>query len=295
MKATQPLKSTHLWLEASRPKTLLVCVMPVIIGTSIAIHEGIFSLLPCILTMVTALCIQIGANFANDYYDCLKGADTAARQGPRRLTQTGLISLSQMKLATFLSFSSVALLSIYLSARGGPIFTLLSTLSIASGILYTGGPKPFAYLGLGEFFVFVFFGPIATAATTYLQTLSFSWEAILLGFIPGLLSSAVLVVNNLRDIEEDRRAHKKTLAVRFGQQFTQIEYTVLMILSCLLPLLFGWWLTIFALIPALVPLKKVWFYKQQSELNTTLSQTAQVGLLVALLISFGLLMTSPLF
>lgn len=281
------MKAALIWLEATRPKTLLLSVMPVLIGTTFAIRQGSFSLLTCVMTLLTALLIQIGTNFANDYYDFLKGADTPARKGPRRMTQAGLISLSQMKLATFLTFSAVALLSIYLSSRGGPIFTLLTTLSIALGILYTGGPKPLAYLGLGEVFVFIFFGPVATVGAAYLQTLSFSWEAFALGITPGLLSSAVLVVNNLRDIEEDRRAQKNTLAVRFGRKFTQIEYTALVTLGCLLPLTMGWWLSAFALIPALIPLKAVW--QNDSNLNTTLAQTAQIGLLTAALIAFGLL------
>ncbi len=288
------MKQALIWLEATRPKTLIISLMPVLIGTSFAVHQGAFSLLTCLITLLTALCIQIGTNFANDYYDCLKGADTASRKGPRRMTQAGLISLSKMKLATFLTFSSVALLSFYLAARGGPIFSLLTTLSIAFGILYTGGPKPLAYLGLGEVFVFIFFGPVATAGAAYLQTLTFSWEAVFLGFTPGFLASAVLVLNNLRDIEEDRRASKKTLAVRFGKRFTQYEYTSFILLGCLLPLAFGWWLSAFALIPALIPLKTVWLYKSEMELHPPFVQTGQIGFLTAALIAFGLLMTSPL-
>lgn len=288
------MKSTLLWLEASRPKTLLISVMPVLIGTSFAAHQGSFSLLICLMTLLTILCIQIGTNFANDYYDCLKGADTASRKGPRRMTQSGLISLAKMKRATFLTFSCVALLSIYLAARGGPIFSLLSTLSIALGILYTGGPKPLAYLGLGEVFVFIFFGPVATAGAAYLQTLTFSWEPVFLGLTPGLLASAVLVLNNLRDIEEDRSANKKTLAVRFGKRFTQFEYTCFVLLGCLLPIAWGWWLSAFALIPAVIPLKTVWFYKHEIELHTPFAQTGQIGLLAAALIAFGLVATCPL-
>jgi 1,4-dihydroxy-2-naphthoate octaprenyltransferase len=268
--------------------------MPVLIGTSFAVHQGSFSWLTCFMTLITMLCIQIGTNFANDYYDCIKGADTAARKGPRRMTQAGLISLPRMKLATFLTFSCVALLSFYLSARGGPIFSLLTTLSIALGILYTGGPKPLAYLGLGEVFVFIFFGPVATAGAAYLQTLTFSWEAIFLGFTPGFLASAVLVLNNLRDVQEDRKASKKTLAVRFGKRFTQYEYTSFILLGCLMPLAFGWWLSAFALIPALIPLKTVWIYKDELELQAPFAQTGQIGLLTAALIAFGLLMTAPL-
>jgi 1,4-dihydroxy-2-naphthoate octaprenyltransferase len=288
------MKSTLIWLEATRPKTLILSVMPVLIGTAFAVHEGCFSVLTCFMTLLTALLIQIGTNFANDYYDCLKGADTTSRKGSRRMTQAGLISLSHMKLATFLTFSCVALSSFYLVARGGPIFSLLTTLSIAFGILYTGGPRPLAYLGLGEVFAFIFFGPVATAGAAYLQTLSFSWEAVFLGFTPGLWSSAVLVLNNLRDTEEDRRASKKTLAVRFGKKFSQIEYTSFVVIACLLPLSFGWWPSAFALIPAYIPLKTAWLYKQETELNAPFVQTGQVGLLTAVLIAFALLMTSPL-
>jgi 1,4-dihydroxy-2-naphthoate polyprenyltransferase len=282
------MKPTLLWLEATRPKTLLVCLMPVLIGTSFAVHQGSFALVPLLMTLFTALLIQIGANFASDYYDCLSGADAPTRKGPRRMTQSGLISLSHMKLATFLTFSTVALLSIYLSLRGGPVFTLLTTLSIAFGILYTGGPKPIANLGLGELFVFLFFGPIATAGAAFLQTLTFSWEAVILGFTPGLLGSAVLVVNNLRDIDDDKKTGRNTFAVRFGKKFTQYEYTLFIILGCLIPLIYGWWLSAFALIPALIPLKTVW---RGGDLNTTLAQTAQVGLLTAALLAFGLFMT----
>ncbi len=283
------MKPALLWLEAARPKTLVLSIMPVLIGASFAAQQGAFSLLACLMTLLTALLIQIGANFANDYYDFLKGADTAERKGPRRLTHAGLISLSQMKLATFLTFSAVALMSIYLSARGGPVFTLLTTLSIACGILYTGGPKPLAYLGLGEVFVLLFFGPISTAGAAYLQTLTFSWEAVLLGLTPGFLATAALATANLRDISEDKKTNKKTLAVRFGKKFTQVEYTALIALGCLVPLTMGYWLSAFALIPASIPLKTVWRHTHVSELNAALAQTAQVGLLTAALLAFGLL------
>ncbi len=282
-----------LWLEAARPKTLILSVTPVIIGTSYAYYQGAFSIIPLLMTLITALCIQIGTNFASDYYDCLKGADNSTRIGPRRMTQSGLISLSKMKLATFLTFSCVALLSFYLTARGGPVFTLLTTLSIACGILYTGGPKPLSYLGLGELFVLFFFGPIATAGAAYLQTLSFSWEAVVLGFTPGLISSAVLVITNLRDIENDKRSGKKTFAVRFGIRFTQYEYTFLIIAGCLLPLIYGWWLTALSLIPAIMPLKAIWSYKPGSDCHTAFGQTALIGLLTALLIAFGLIVYAP--
>ena len=285
------MNTALLWIEATRPKTLFASIAPVLIGTCFAIQQGAFSWLVCVLTFLAALGLQIGANFANDYYDFLKGADTASRKGPRRMTQTGLISLSDMRLATFLTFSFVALLCVYLIARGGPAFALFTTLSIFVAVAYTGGPWPLAYLGLGELFVFFFFGPLATAGTAYLHTLSFTLESVLLGFTPGLLATAILVVNNLRDMKDDRKAGKKTLAVRFGKFFTQIEYTFCILAGCLLPLFLGWWLSAFALIPALIPLKSVWRFTDEKELNTTLAQTGKIELLTAALIAFALLMT----
>lgn len=287
------MNAVTLWVEATRPKTLFASLAPVLIGTSYAVYQGSFSFMTALFTLLAALGVQIGTNFVNDYYDFLKGADTSSRKGPRRLIQAGIISLEDMKLATLLTFSAVALLSIYLIARGGPVFAVLTAVSIFLGVGYTGGPWPLAYLGLGELFVFFFFGPIATGATAYLQTLTFSWEPFFLGFTPGFLSTAILVANNLRDIEEDRRVSKKTLAVRFGKKFTRIEYTFCLFAGCLIPLWFGWWITAFALIPALIPLKTIWSFREETELNMAFNQTGKIGFLTALLIAFALFMTSP--
>lgn len=284
------MKQLTLWLEAARPKTLVLSIAPVLIGTSYGYYKGSFNLLILFVTLLSSLLIQIGTNLANDYFDFIKGADTSERKGPRRMTESGLISVAHMKLATFLTFSLVAILSIYMTYIGGPIFTLLAALSIACGIFYTGGPKPLGYLGLGEFFVLLFFGPIATASAAYLQTLSFSWEAVLLGFTPGLLSSSVLVINNYRDIDEDRKANKKTLAVRFGPLFSKIEYTAFILLGCLLPLAYGWWLSAFALIPAFIPIKALWRGSGRGqELLPIFGQTAQICLLASALLAFGLI------
>ena len=284
------MKQLTLWLEATRPKTLVLSIAPVLIGTSYGYYKGSFNLLTFFVTLLSSLLIQIGTNLANDYFDFLKGADTSERTGPRRMTQSGLISVAHMKLATFLTFSVVALLSIYMTSIGGPIFTLLSAIAIACGILYTGGPKPLGYLGLGEFFVLVFFGPVGAAGAAYLQTLSFSWEAVILGLTPGFLSSAVLIINNYRDIEQDRKANKKTLAVRFGPLFSKIEYTSFILLGCLLPLAYGWWLSAFALIPAFIPIKALWRGSgRDSELPPIFAQTAQICLLASALLAFGLI------
>ncbi len=282
------MKTLTLWIEASRPKTLFASLSPVLIAAAFAASQGVFVFFPFLITLLTALGIQVGANFANDYFDFLRGGDTPSRKGPRRLLLLGLVSLSQMRLATFLTFTAVSLLSIYLTIRGGPAIALLSTLSILLAVGYSGGPWPLASKGVSELFVLLFFGPIATAGAAYLQTLTFSWEAAVLGLTPGLLSTAVLAVNNLRDIEEDRKSGKKTLAVRYGKRFTQIEYTLCLVMGCLIPLCLGLWLTAFALIPAVIPLKTVWRFHQEQELNATLAQTGKIGFLAALLIGCSL-------
>jgi 1,4-dihydroxy-2-naphthoate octaprenyltransferase len=210
-----------LLLEGSRPKTLIASLSPVLIGTSIASR---FHLLTFICTAFFALSIQIGTNFANDYFDFLKGVDTKNRKGPRRLTQSGLIPLKTMKWITFGIFCFALLCSLYLIYIGGATIAILALCAVAFGYLYTGGPYPLGYLGLGDLFVFVFFGPVATAGTTYLQTLTISHEAIVAGIAPGLLSVSILTINNLRDVDEDRLASTKTLPVRFGKAFGKGEY-----------------------------------------------------------------------
>jgi 1,4-dihydroxy-2-naphthoate octaprenyltransferase len=226
------------WILASRPKTLSAAFCPVTAGSLLALRDGSFDFVVFLITLCTALGIQIGTNLANDYFDFEKGADTAERKGPLRVTQAGLVSPHTMKRAIFLCFTLTALLSSYLVFRGGPIIALLSSLSILLGLAYTAGPFPLAYLGLGEIFVFLFFGPIATLGTYYLQTHFFSWEAICFGMGIGLVSTAILVANNLRDIDEDRKAGKKTLCVRFGKNFGIYEYTACLLGAFVFPL---WW------------------------------------------------------
>ena len=273
------------WIEATRPKTLFCSLSPILLGTCFALKTGSFSLLTFLMTLFAALAIQIGTNFANEYYDFIKGTDTSLRKGPRRLVQAGLISSSDMRLATFLILSTAALFSTYLIACGGPAFAVLAAVSIFLAVGYTGGPYPLSYLGLGDLFAFLFFGPIAAGATAYLQTLSISWNALFLGCSLGLLSTATLVVNNLRDIEDDRKANKNTLAVRFGKSFSKIEYTACLVAGCLLPLFFGFYLPLVALIPAVVPLRSVW---NLTKLNEALAQTSKIGFLLAALIAASL-------
>ncbi|MCB1110190.1 MAG: 1,4-dihydroxy-2-naphthoate polyprenyltransferase [Chlamydiia bacterium] len=226
-----------IWIEGARPKTLIASLSPVLIGSVIAhkiapFHWGIFC--ACLLF---ALAVQIGTNFANDYIDFLKGADTSERKGPRRLVQAGLVSPEKMRKVTFAVFGVAALMGLYLMSVGGWPIGLLALLAILLGYLYTGGPYPLGYLGLGDFFVLVFFGPVAVAGVTYLQTGSVSPVAILAGLPPGLLSTAILAMNNLRDREQDRKVGKKTLPVRFGLRFGKWEFACCLMGAALIPLL----------------------------------------------------------
>jgi len=181
------------------------------------------------------LCIQIGTNLANDYFDFKKGADTADRKGPTRVTQAGLIKAPIVLWVSIGFFVLAALSSIYLIHRAGVYILIIAAVSILSGIFYTAGPRPWGYLGLGDLLVLVFFGPVAVAGTYFVQGLEINWAVIVAGFGPGFLSMAILAVNNLRDIDTDRRVGKLTLAVRFGRGFAMGEYLFCIIAAALTP------------------------------------------------------------
>ena len=231
-----------IWIEGARPKTLIASISPVLIGSVIAFKGGAFCLPVFLGALLFALLIQVGTNFANDYIDFLKGADTKERKGPRRLVQAGLVSPEKMRRVTFGVFACAGLIGIYLMWIGGWQIGLLALCAILFGYLYTGGPFPLGYLGLGDLFVLVFFGPVATAGVFYLHTGVISSVSILAGFAPGLLSTAILVMNNLRDVEQDKKAQKKTLPVRFGKRFGKGEFAGCILLSSLVPLITfeGW-------------------------------------------------------
>lgn len=283
------------WALAFRPKTLPAAVAPVIIGTSLAIGDGGFHLPSAALCVLGALIIQIATNLANDYYDFKKGTDAAGRIGPIRVTQAGLIAPSIVKMAYVLFFGIALVIAFQLSLRGGWTLLAVGITAILSGILYTAGPRPLGYNGLGEIFVFFFFGPIAVAGTYYVQTLELNWSVILAGMGPGFLSAAILVVNNLRDIDSDAKANKKTLAVRFGREFTQIEYLILINLSALMPMV------IFALIQERAhiflssiiilfagrSIHSVFAKTDGPALNRALADTGLLLLLYSLIFSFG--------
>ncbi len=270
------MNKISIWLEAARPKTLIASVAPVLIGTTMAIKVSNFSPFIFFCTLCFGLFIQIGTNYANDYFDFIKGADTEFRKGPRRVTQKGLVSLREIRWATFIYFCSAALMSCYLIYIGGWIILLLAILAIFFGILYTAGPFSLAYMGLGDIFVFIFFGPVATAGTYYLQTLSMSKEIIIAGFSPGLLSMAILLVNNLRDIEEDRLVNKKTTPVRFGKRFAQIQYLFAIVISAIISMILKNPLATMSLIVSIPSIKVVFTTKNPLELNTALATTGMI-------------------
>ncbi len=215
---------TRAWILATRPRTLSAAVAPVVAGSGFAAAEGVFARWPASAALVGALLIQIATNLANDYYDFAKGGDTDQRLGPVRVTQAGILSpeavFRGMVAALALAFAT----GVYLVAIGGWPVVAIGLLALLMAVGYTAGPYPLAYNGLGDLFVFVFFGPVATATTFYVQAGAWSPDAILAGVGLGMLSTAMLVVNNLRDRETDAAACKRTLAVRFGDRFTVKQY-----------------------------------------------------------------------
>ncbi|MDJ0652229.1 MAG: 1,4-dihydroxy-2-naphthoate polyprenyltransferase [Simkaniaceae bacterium] len=253
----------NIWIEGARPNTLIASLSPVSIGGAIAFEQKSFPIAVFLVCIIFALTVQIGTNFANDYIDFLKGTDTPKRKGPRRLVQVGLVSPQKMRKVTFGVFGIAALAGLYLMLVGGWQIGLLALLAILLGYLYTGGPYPLGYLGLGDLFVFIFFGPIATCGVVYLMTGEMSSIALFAGLSPGLLSTAILVMNNLRDYESDKQAHKKSLPVRFGMRFGRWEFALCIFLGILTPvILFGvtrnhpWSLTATATLGLGIPLVK---------------------------------------
>ncbi len=227
----------RLWIHAARPKTLFIGAAPILIGTVMALKKGAFHPLIFLWTILGALFIQIGTNYSNDYFDFLKGADTASRKGPYKVLQQGLISPQAMKLAFILCFTAASLCSLILAFHAGPILLVVGALCVTFSILYTAPPFPLAYLGLGDVFVLIFYGPVATICCYYLQTLHISTEVIIASFIPGLLGLGPLTLNNLRDYKEDALISKKTLVVRFGMLSGKIQYLVSLCLVFCIPFL----------------------------------------------------------
>ncbi len=270
------------WVLASRPKTLPVAIAPVLVGSAMAWDDGSFNFGVALITVACALLITIGTNFCNDYADFVGGVDTKDRKGPTRVTQAGLIAPHRVKVATIVIFSLTTALGMVLVYRGGWGILIIGLASILAGIFYTAGPWPYGYKGLGDLFVLIFFGPVAVGGTYYVQTLEITSSVILAGLAPGLLSIAILTVNNIRDIEEDRKANKKTLVVRFGRKFGIGLWVGCVVIAALLPLEFvratgdHVWagLTVLILIPAMSILHKLITIHDSADLNPLLGQTA---------------------
>ena len=224
----------RIWLMAARIRTLPAAIAPVLVGTALAGWQHIFHPLRFVAALVGAIFIQVGTNLSNDYSDARRGADAEDRLGPVRVTAGGLVPPSQVLVATYVSFGIAILAGVYLVVVAGWQLLLVGGASILAGVLYTGGPKPYGYEGLGELFVFLFFGIVAVAGSYFVQVKHLDWKAFALAVPVGLLASAILVVNNFRDIDSDRRAGKRTLAVRLGRDKTRTMFAVIVYVAFLL-------------------------------------------------------------
>ena len=228
----------QIWLAATRPRTLPAAVAPVLVGSALAWRDGKFDGAAAGLCLAFAVLVQIGTNFANDYYDFVNGADTAARVGPRRAVASGLIAPATMKGAMWAVFAAAFLSGLALVAWGGPWLIAVGVASILCGVAYTGGPFPLGYHGLGDLFVFLFFGLVAVGATYFVQAGTVTADAWLAAVPIGLLAANILVVNNYRDVETDRVAGKRTLVVRFGRRFARAQFAGSLAVSLVVPLVF---------------------------------------------------------
>ncbi|MCE5329847.1 1,4-dihydroxy-2-naphthoate polyprenyltransferase [bacterium] len=231
------LEKIKIWIASIRPRTLPAAAAPVIIGLALAFHETKIHIFIAAITVITALLIQIGTNLANDYFDFVKGADTEKRIGPTRSVQAGLVKKNEMLAAFLITFALAIILGVFLIIRGGYPILIIGFFAIIFGILYTAGPAPIGYIGLGDIFVFIFFGFIAVAGTYYLQTLKINYIALIAGIAPGLFSTAILTANNIRDIKADKESGKKTLIVRFGYNFGIAEYIFCVTVASLVPVI----------------------------------------------------------
>ncbi len=311
MTATADVSRREAWLMAARPQTLPAGAAPVILGVGIAAADGVFSPLPAVAALVGALLIQVGTNFANDYYDAVKGTDTEDREGFTRVTAGGLLAPESVKRAMVGTYLLAILVGVYLVAIGGLPIVIVGLSGIAAGILYTGGPYPYGYYGLGDLFVFLYFGLAAVAGTYYVQAVetlavgvfplgipagSITASAVLGGIAAGALSTAILVVNNIRDRETDKRTGKRTLAVILGYRLSRVEFSGLIAIAYLVPVIF--WLLfeyqLFVLAPLVtLPLAiritmVVWQRSDGNALNPALERTGQLLAVYAVLFALGL-------
>lgn len=290
--------SLRAWLLATRPATLTVGLVPVLIGTAIAHTMSALRIGPAIAALLGAVFIQIGTNLANDVFDYEKGADTAERLGPVRVTQAGLLTPAQVRRGMAISFALAVIAGIYLTVVAGPAIVVIGLLSIASGIAYTGGPYPLGYNGLGDLFVFVFFGFVAVCGTTFVESGQVPQLALYCSLPVGAIATAVLVVNNVRDYSTDVKAGKRTLVVRFGRRFGVVEYLALLALAYAVPVAlfvgdFGGRSLLLPLLtaPLALPLcRSIVRDREGALLNRTLAGTARLLLFHGVLFAIGIVL-----
>ena len=283
------------WFLATRPKTLPAALVPVALGCALAYREGMFGPVPATLCLAFALLVQIGTNFANDYYDFLSGADQPDRIGPVRAVASGLIAPQSMWRATCAVFLAALIVGSGLIEYGGWWLLLVGITSVVCGIAYTGGPYPLGYHGLGDLFAFLFFGIVAVTCTYYVQVGTFSLASFLVSLSAGSLITNILVVNNYRDMETDEAAGKRTLAVRFGRRFAFLQYQVLFLIALLIPIVLtriGF--SVIVLLPLLIWPWSLSLRRQLTrareglEYNRILAHTALFLLVYGVLFSVGL-------
>lgn len=285
-------------LLATRPKTLWAGVCPVMVGTALAQSLGKLHWPSAVVCLFAAVFMQIGTNYANDYYDCIKGTDTAERIGPMRATQAGLVKPRTMMIAFMLMYGLTAVCTAYLAYRSHWALWIVLAASVASGILYTAGPFPLGYNGLGDLFAFIFFGPVACAGTYFVQGLDLNVAAVIAGIAPGCFSVAMIDVNNTRDIEQDRKAGKRTLAVIFGRKFACFEYWIAFLGAVVVPVVlwrlgFGtkWQLaSMVVLLPGIWATMQLVKHRDGPSLNRILAVTGVLLLLHSILFSIGLIL-----
>ncbi len=287
-----------LWALAARPKTLPAAVAPILVGTGVAIHEDGFHALSATMALLTALFLQIAANFANDALDFKRGADTAERMGPTRVTSSGLISHRAVMIATGVALALATATGLVLVARGGWPLLVLGIASVICAVAYTGGPFPIGYLGLGEVFVFLFFGLAAVTGSAWVQTLDLTPLSLAAAVPPGALAVGILIVNNLRDLPTDAVAGKRTVAVRIGAERTRLEYGAMLLIAAASPIVFWlagwldwWWILTVASWPLLWMLWRQIHTNRGRALNATLAATGRTLLVHSALLAAALILS----
>ena len=291
------MSPVKLWIVAARPRTLPAAVAPVLVGTALAITADEFGAVAFLAALVGSVFLQIGTNLANDYSDARRGADTEDRLGPVRVTAGGLMPPRRVLAGTYIAFGVACVAGVVLTVIAGPVMLAVGAASIVAGVLYTGGPRPYGYSGLGELFVFVFFGVVAVVFTFYAQAESYPWEAFALSVPVGLLAAAILVVNNVRDVDTDRRAGKRTLAVKLGRERARRLFDAMLVVSYLMCIVIPaaggltWWTLLPLLsIPLALPLRATVATRTDGPaLNGALAAAGRLLGVFSVLLSVGVL------